>query len=159
MKKFVYITISDSRSQDSNIPDGAGLKIIEILEKKYQLIEKKIIPDDEKTINRTLKDFINYDDLDLIVTTGGTGVSVRDVTPEATKSLLEKEIPGISELIRSEFYKDIKTSVLYRGLCGIANNKLILNLPGSPQGVQDGLSVSVPLFDHIFNLISGNTKH
>ena len=134
-------------------------KIIEILEKKYQLIEKKIIPDDEKTINKTLKDFINYEDLDLIVTTGGTGVSARDVTPEATKSLLEKEIPGVSELIRSEFYKDIKTSVLYRGLCGIANNKLILNLPGSPQGVQDGLSVSVPLFDHIFNLISGNTKH
>ena len=60
------------------------------------------------------------------VTTGGTGVSARDVTPEATKSLLEKEIPGVSELIRSEFYKDIKTSVLYRGLCGIANNKLIL---------------------------------
>ena len=159
MKKFVYITISDSRSQDSNISDGAGLKIIEILEKKYQLIEKKIIPDDEITIHQTLKDFINYDDLDLIVTTGGTGVSARDVTPEATKSLLEKEIPGISELIRNEFYKDIKTSVLYRGLCGISKNKLILNLPGSPQGVQDGLSVSVPLFDHIFNLISGNTKH
>jgi len=159
MKKFVYITISDSRSQDSNIPDGAGLKITEILEKKYQLIEKKIIPDDEITIHQTLKDFINYDDLDLIVTTGGTGVSVRDVTPEATKSLLEKEIPGISELIRNEFYKDINTSVLYRGLCGISKNKLILNLPGSPQGVQDGLSVSVPLFDHIFNLISGNTKH
>ena len=111
------------------------------------------------SINKTLKDFINYDDLDLIVTTGGTGVSARDVTPEATKSLLEKEIPGISELIRNEFYKDIKTSVLYRGLCGISKNKLILNLPGSPQGVQDGLSVSVPLFDHIFNLISGNTKH
>ena len=159
MKKFVYITISDSRSQDSNISDGAGLKITEILEKKYQLIEKKIIPDDEITIYQTLKDFINYDDLDLIVTTGGTGVSARDVTPEATKSLLEKEIPGISELIRNEFYKDIKTSVLYRGLCGISKNKLILNLPGSPQGVQDGLSVSVPLFDHIFNLISGNTKH
>ena len=90
MKKFVYITISDSRSQDSNIPDGAGLKIIEILEKKYQLIEKKIIPDDEKTIHKTLKDFINYDDLDLIVTTGGTGVSARDVTPEATKSLYKE---------------------------------------------------------------------
>ena len=159
MKKFVYITISDSRSQDSNISDGAGLKITEILEKKYQLIEKKIIPDDEITIHQTLKDFINYDDLDLIVTTGGTGDSARDVTPESTKSLLEKEIPGISELIRNEFYKDIKTSVLYRGLCGISKNKLILNLPGSPQGVQDGLSVSVPLFEHIFNLISGNTKH
>ena len=159
MKKFVYITISDSRSQDSNISDGAGLTITEKLEKKYQLIEKKIIPDDEITIHQTLKDFINYDDLDLIVTTGGTGVSARDVTPVATKSLLEKEIPGISELIRNEFYKDIKTSVLYRGLCGISKNKLILNLPGSPQGVQDGLSVSVPLFDHIFNLISGNTKH
>ena len=159
MKKFVYITISDSRSQDSNISDRARLNITEIIEKKYHLIEKKIIPDDEITIHQTLKDFINYDDLDLIVTTGGTGVSARDVTPEATKSLLEKEIPGISELIRNEFYKDIKTSVLYRGLCGISKNKLILNLPGSPQGVQDGLSVSVPLFDHIFNLISGNTKH
>ena len=144
MKKFVYITISDSRSQDSNISDGAGLTITEILEKKYQLIEKKIIPDDVITIHQTLKDFINYDDLDLIVTTGGTGVSARDVTPEATKSLLEKEIPGISELIRNEFYKDIKTSVLYRGLCGISKNKLILNLPGSPQGVQDGLRVSDP---------------
>ena len=73
--------------------------------------------------------------------------------------MIQKEIPGIPELIRNQFYKNIETSVLYRGLCGISNKKIILNLPGSPGGVKDGLLVSVPLFDHIFKMISGNTEH
>ena len=73
--------------------------------------------------------------------------------------MIQKEIPGIPELIRNQFYKNIETSVLYRGLCGISNKKIILNLPGSPGGVMDGLLVSEPLFDHIFKMISGNTEH
>ena len=159
MKKFVCITISDSRSKDPNISDLAGLRIIESLEKKYEFLEKKIITDEKNIIIKTISDFLNYKDLDLIITTGGTGVSSRDVTPEATKNLIQKEIPGIPELIRNQFYKNIETSVLYRGLCGISNKKIILNLPGSPGGVKDGLLVSVPLFDHIFKMISGNTEH
>tara|TARA_B110001454_G_scaffold40283_1_gene39642 strand:+ start:2509 stop:2991 length:483 start_codon:yes stop_codon:yes gene_type:complete len=160
MKKFVSITISDSRYLDKHIPDLSGDKIIEILSNsKLILHEKIIIPDEKKHISNALQCYLNQNDVNFIVTTGGTGISKRDITPDITNKFIEKNINGIPEMIRLQSYKKLKTSLLYRGLCGIANDKLILNLPGSPGGVEDGLEIIVPILDHIFSMISGDTKH
>ena len=83
----------------------------------------------------------------------------KKITRQNLNSFIEKNINGIPEMIRLQSYKKLKTSLLYRGLCGIANDKLILNLPGSPGGVKDGLEIIVPILDHIFSMISGDTKH
>tara|TARA_B110000438_G_scaffold114172_1_gene111900 strand:- start:864 stop:1346 length:483 start_codon:yes stop_codon:yes gene_type:complete len=160
MKKFVSITISDSRFIDNSIPDLSGDKIIEILSNSnLVLYDKRIIPDEEDNISKTLKFYLNQTEVDFIVTTGGTGVSVRDITPEITSKFIEKRIDGIPEMIRSQSFNKLQTSILYRGLCGISNKKLLLNLPGSPNGVEDGLKIIVPILNHIFNMISGDTKH
>ena len=160
MKKFVSITISDSRFIDKSIPDLSGDRIIEILSNnKLVLHDKKIIPDEEENISNTLQFFLCQDEVDFIITTGGTGVSARDITPDITNKFIEKRIDGIPEMIRSQSFNKLNTSILYRGLCGISNDKLLLNLPGSPGGVEDGLKIVVPILDHIFNMISGDTKH
>ena len=160
MKKFVSITISDSRYIDKSIPDLSGDKIIEILSNSNLLLhDKKIIPDEGNNISNTLQSYLSQSEVDFIVTTGGTGVSPRDITPDITNKFLEKKIYGIPEMIRSQSFNKLNTSILYRGLCGISNDKLLLNLPGSPGGDEDGLKIVVPILDHIFSMISGDTKH
>ena len=128
MKNFVSITLSDSRSDDPSITDKSGDVLISFLvSNNLNLYERILIPDDPSELESALEKYVNTDDVSLIVTTGGTGISQRDITPEITSKFLEKNIPGIPELIRNSSYEKIKTSILYRGLCGIANNKIILN--------------------------------
>lgn len=160
MKKFVSITLSDSRSDDPSISDKSGDILVSFLQSNnLNLYERILIPDDSSELKLAFEKYLNIDDVNLIVTTGGTGISKRDITPEITNKFLEKNIPGIPELIRISSYKKIKTSILYRGLCGIANNKIILNLPGSPGGVKDGLSSIIEILPHMFDLIDGKQGH
>lgn len=95
----------------------------------------------------------------MIVTTGGTGFAERDNTPEATRAVIEKEAPGLAEAMRRETAKTNAKAILSRGVCGIRNNTLIINLPGSPRGVQECFEVIKPVLQHAVNLLSGKTNH
>jgi molybdenum cofactor synthesis domain-containing protein len=160
MKKFVSITVSDSRFINKNIPDLSGDTLIKSLSGLgLNLYEKVIVPDEKDEIHSALERFISIKEVNLIVTTGGTGVSERDITPEVTKKFIDKDIPGIPELIRSSSFKKLNTSVLYRGHCGIVKNKILLNLPGSPGGVKDGLDILKILLPHMFEILDGKQGH
>ncbi|HTS70402.1 MAG TPA: MogA/MoaB family molybdenum cofactor biosynthesis protein, partial [Terriglobia bacterium] len=106
-----------------------------------------------------LLDLTDGDDCDVVVTSGGTGVSPRDVTPEATRTVIEKEIPGLAELMRAEGFKKTRRAVLSRGVVGVRKGKLIVNLPGSPRGARESLEFIVDLLPHIVDLIQGRTAH
>jgi molybdenum cofactor synthesis domain-containing protein len=104
-----------------------------------------------------LRDFADRADVNLIMTTGGTGFSPRDNTPEATRAVIEKEAPGLSEAMRMETLKQTPLSMLSRGVCGIRSGALIVNLPGSPRGVRESFSVIKPVLSHAIGLLAGKS--
>ena len=151
------ITISDSVSNGTS-KDESGPILVKALE-DMGLIKRNyyIIPDEVTTIAELLED-ISDEGADLIVTTGGTGFSMRDVTPEATKKIIDREAPGISEAIRSFGMTKTPNSMLSRGVCGLKEKTLIINMPGSPKAVKDSLEVISPVLNHAFDMIQGK-KH
>ena len=150
----VVLTISDSRNKDQ---DKSGKLIMNVLNKfGFTIVEYKIIPDEIETIENELKIFSdNKKKVDIIITTGGTGASSRDVTPEATRKTLDKEMSGIVENLRHYGQKRTPLSMLSRGVAGIRGKTLIVNLPGSPLAVTQSLNALFPGVIHIFKIIRG----
>lgn len=149
------LTISDKGARGER-EDLSGRVIKEIVKKidgevKYY----RIIPDEEETIQDELLKAVDKLHLDLILTTGGTGLGKRDVTPEATLAVIEKEVPGISEIIRSESFKKTNRAILSRGVAGIRKKSLIINLPGSPKGVKESLEIILKALPHGIEIIKG----
>lgn len=116
----------------------------------------EIIPDETDIIVKKLIEYADVKRLDLIVTTGGTGVTPRDVTPEATKSVIERELPGMSEAMRAESLKKTPNAMISRAVCGIRGQSLIINLPGSPKAVRENLAVVMPALNHTIEKIKGS---
>lgn len=156
MIKVGILTLSDKGSKGER-EDLSGKILIELSEaENWNVIKYEIIPDEKDQIIEILKNWADKESLDLIITTGGTGVYPRDVTPEATKEVIEKEIPGIPEYIRYISYPITPMAALTRGLAGVRKTTLIINLPGSPKAIKEVFPKLVPIIKHAIEKIKGD---
>ena len=153
--KVAVLTISDSCTKGSR-EDLSGRTIRDMLpEETFEVCEKKIVPDDYKAIVETLKDFADGKDIDLVLTTGGTGLGPRDVTPEATASVCERIVPGLGEVMRAEGLKKTPNAILSRSFAGIRRKTLIINMPGSPKAVRECLEIILNVIPHAVKMMHG----
>jgi molybdopterin adenylyltransferase len=159
MIKVSILTISDSVARGTR-ENASGPAIREHCEKLgWSLADEDVVPDDETLIARRLQTWADGLTASVILTKGGTGVSARDVTPEATRKVLDREIPGIPELMRSKGLEQTNLSVLSRAVAGSRKQALIVNLPGSPRGAVLSLETIQDLIPHIIDLLEGRTEH
>ncbi len=155
MIKIAILSISDKCSRGER-EDKSGQLISEIIKKIGKIKYYDIVPDEIDLIKHKLLEYVG--DVDLVVTTGGTGLSPRDVTPEATMEIIEKEVPGIAEALRMEGFKKTSRAILSRGIAGIKEQTLIINLPGSPVAVKEGLDVIIDVLPHAIEKIKGDSR-
>lgn len=157
--RAVVITVSDACSRGER-EDASGEALVQLLaDLGAQIVETKILSDDLDPLVKCLTDYAQRDDVNLIITTGGTGLGPRDNTPEATQQVIEREAPGIAEAIRVESLKATPMAMLSRAVCGVRSGTLIINLPGSPKAVKESFSVIAPVLSHALDLLAGKTTH
>lgn len=155
--KAVVVTISDSRAEKDDL---SGVTLVGLLlAAGAEVIDKIIISDDTEKIVETLRAQAAREDVNLILTTGGTGLAPRDNTPEATRAVIEKEIPGMAEAMRLGTLQNTPMAMLSRGVCGALASSLIINLPGSPNAVRECFDIIKPALGHAVNLLAGKTEH
>ncbi len=156
MLKIGIVTISD-RASAGIYEDKSGKEIEKFLQEnitnEFEIVYR-LIPDEFEDIVKTLKELVN-EKCSLILTTGGTGPAKRDITPEATKKVIQKELPGFGELMRMHSLKYVPTSILARGIAGVTGNSFILNLPGSPKAIKENLEAVWPAIPYAIDLIGG----
>lgn len=150
------LTVSD-RGAAGAYEDRSGPLLHELIttHTAWQVDRQEIVPDDLQLIAATLQDWCAAG-LDLILTTGGTGFAPRDVTPEATRAVVEREAPGIAEALRAESLKVTRHAMLSRGVAGIRGNTLIINLPGNPKAVRENMDLLLPVLPHALELLAGS---
>lgn len=157
--KAVVITISDG-CYHGHREDVSGPGLVKILsENQWEISGTRVVPDEIDSIRRELLFFCEQPEIHLIVTTGGTGLSPRDSTPEAVRPLLEKEVHGLAELMRLRGLEGTEFAALSRSLAGVRNRKLILSLPGSLPGATQSLQAVLKLLPHAVDIINGRTAH
>ena len=159
MTNAAVLTISDSVSAGTRV-DGSGPAVRERLEQLgWNVSAMEAIPDEAAEISRRLATLADGGQVSAIFTTGGTGVAMRDVTPEATRAVLDREIPGFGELMRARGLGATPLAALSRSLGGTRGKVLIVNLPGSPKGAVESLNAIVELVPHVLELLRGQTEH
>jgi molybdopterin adenylyltransferase len=155
--RAVVITVSDACSRGER-EDASGQALVQLLrEIGAEIVETKILSDDLEPLIDALRKFADRSDMNLIATTGGTGLAPRDNTPEATLAVIEREAAGLAEAMRIETLKKTPMAMISRGVCGIRSGTLIINLPGSPKGVRESFAVIAPVLNHAVALLAGKS--
>lgn len=155
--RVAVLTVSD-RSAAGERADASGPAILERLAALgWEAAASQVVPDDQAQIEHWLCKWADQEEIDLVLTTGGTGFSPRDRTPEATKAACDRLAPGLAEAMRSAGLAKTPHAMLSRGVCGIRGSTLIVNLPGSPRAVREGLDVIVPVLPHAIQVLRGES--
>jgi len=151
------ITVSDSCTRGER-DDLSGPAVAQLLRQKaFSIVGSEIVPDEQSAIQSAI--LLWVDEARLVVTTGGTGIGERDVTPEATSAICSRLLNGVAERMRAEGAKKTPLAALSRGVCGVRKNSLVLNLPGSPRGAVESLEAVIDLLPHALQLLSGSVEH
>ena len=151
--RFAILTISD-RSSRGERPDSSGPALVELVQSKgWQVVRQDIVPDEMNAIQDALRSWADVDEVDVILTTGGTGFAPRDVTPEATRAVVERLTPGLDEAMRAASMQVTSHAMLSRAISGIRKRTLIINLPGSPKGAIENLQVVLTALEHAVKLL------
>jgi molybdenum cofactor synthesis domain-containing protein len=158
MRRVGILTISD-RGAAGTYEDESGSLAAQSIEEQtsWRVERREIIPDEFDAIVKTLVVWVD-DGLDLILTTGGTGFAPRDVTPEATRTVIEREAPGIAEALRAESLKVTRHAMLSRAVAGLRGSALIINLPGNPKAIRENMAVLLPVLPHALDLLTGRPE-
>jgi molybdopterin adenylyltransferase len=153
--KTAILTVSDMCARGKRA-DTSGKTIEEMLPKEiFEVCQKTVVPDDFETITRTLRRFSDVLKAQVVLTTGGTGLGPRDVTPEATIRVCDRVVPGVSEILRYESYKKTPNAMLSRGVSVMRDNTLIINLPGSPKAVRECMEIILEVLPHAVDMMLG----
>lgn len=157
-RRAVVITASDATHAGTR-EDASGPAVAAQLEAVGFAVSMEVVPDDRWTIAALLTRLADEERVSLVAVTGGTGLGPRDVTPEATRDVIEREVPGFSETMRATGRAITPRADLSRGICGVRGTTLIVDLPGSPKGATESLAAIIELLDHAIDLIGGDTAH
>lgn len=153
--RLAILTVSDAGSRGERADTSGDAIAAWAASRGDTVVERRLVADEPSEVSAALRAWADTDAADLILTTGGTGLTPRDTTPEATRAVLEREAPGIAEALRMTVYPRFHRAALSRGVAGVRRQTLVVNLPGSPGGVRDGLDVLSDLVEHAVELIRG----
>lgn len=156
--RVAILTISTAGARGERLDTSGDAIAAWAKKRKHRVVARQLVSDDANAIIATLLGWCDSDAADLVLTTGGTGLSPTDVTPEATRSVVEREAPGIAEWLRMSAVKKVPSAVLSRGISGARSKTLVVNLPGSPGGVKDSLQALDPIVEHAVSVLRGEVR-